>query len=601
MPVYAMNIPTLRTLVPRPFVRIPLRGFKVGKSPRKDEVFQVPIESLDKLGNGIVTIEWDTMQKQIEPTKIVVRGALPGETVRVRVVSVYSRGGSALHTVRFNVFGRQEHLVRPRLDSEPWRSTLDPDLLPAGHTESKDFRQFSCPHFDRRNDVESCRGCAVPHLHYSRQIIEKSRLLRASLSGAVDDEVLANLHVEPRSQITRFSSRFEIFAFSKRPLETPEWGQLAFKDPLPGERRNKYYIPTPECKVMSKSAQAVVNRMAELVAVAHSEHPNLFSVHSEVIRRGFLRSAVVQTATDRDGRQQVLLNIITATEPTPQFVRELTDTVADRLMNEFPLLEGVVLTHGNVSTDRDGEMFADSSKTRVLVGEGSITEYIPSVARDVRISPSTALWDREVNSKLFGELSDILATENDSILELFSGDGSITEVLREVSSNVCSLTGEGVMRLVDGGEELVQRHPVDDHLPLLTGSADSSALSIRSGVGIPSHVDDGAHSGVLPRSVSTAVLSFPTNDNAKPEVKGVTPKAFRHWLGNVVRPRRIVIVTDKFDGLRKDIGHMKLLGYELKSIKAFDGRPGQLDKIVTVVVLQLPPRYDQLTAGQLIE
>ena len=100
----------------------------------------------------------------------------------------------------------------------------------------------------------------------------------------------------------------------------------------------------------------------------------------------------------------------------------------------------------------------------------------------------------------------------------------------------------------------------------------------------------------------TAVLSFPKNEKSdKPEIKGVTSKVFRHWLGNVLRPKRIVVVTEEFDGLRKDIGHMKLLGYEMRRIKAFDTMPGRMDKILTVVMMERKPKYKPLEPDQIIE
>ena len=46
---------------------------------------------------------------------------------------------------------------------------------------------------------------------------------------------------------------------------------------------------------------------------------------------------------------------------------------------------------------------------------------------------------------------------------------------------------------------------------------------------------------------------------------------------------------------------MKLLGYEIISIKAVDSQPGVMDKIATIVVLQQKPTYQELSKEQLIE
>ena len=590
-----MLLPLVRN---QPFLRNIRRTFQVGKSPRRDEVFQIPIESLDKHGDGVTTIEWTTIQKQIEPTKVVVRGALPGETVRVRVVSVFAGGGSAIHTVVLNVFGRREHLIRPRENREPWRSSVEPELLPSDHTESKYFQPFDCPHFDRRHDESACSGCSVPHFNYTRQLVLKSKMLREALQGAVDDEVLANLSVQPRSQITRFSSRHEIFAFSKRPLEAPVWGQLSFKEPLPGERRDKHFVGTPECRIISKSAQTVLKRMEDLVAVAHSDNPELFSVRNAVINRGYLRSAIVQTSRDRDKKPQILLTIVIATKPSPRFRRAIKEKVADRLALEFPdLLKGVLLVGSRLNRDCDEQFFENSENVQVLTGEDFITQYIPALDRDVSVGPGTTLFDQEINEQLLPELAAAVGESgpNPEVLELYSGDGSVSKLLADTSASVTSMSERDVKLLIDEGLEPLESE--EDELRVIPEAGtplDSPPLVRWENSGLSTY-----HAS--PGKVDVAVISFPRNDGAKPEVKGVTPKKFRHWLGNVVRPNKVVICTDKSDGLRKDIGHLRLMGYELQNIKAWDGQPGTMDKIVSLVVMTKKPGYQPLSPEQLIE
>jgi tRNA/tmRNA/rRNA uracil-C5-methylase (TrmA/RlmC/RlmD family) len=571
------------------------RLFKIGKSPCRDEIFQIPIEGLDKEGRGIVTIEWDTMQKQIEPTHLVVRGALPGETVRFRVVSVYSKGGSAVHTVNMNLFGRREHLIRPQQDNQPWRSTIETELLPSDHKESSNFSPFNCPHFDRRHDEQSCSKCTVPHLNYTRQLIDKTKLLRNSLAGAVDDHFLNKLEIEAKSQISHFSTKHEIFAFSKRPLQTPVWGQLSHQAPLPGEPRTKYFIPTPECRLLPKSARAVFNRLEELVAIAHESNPEEFSVYNEVINRGFMRSVILQSAKNRNEESQVLLTLVTARETTGKMRSEWTSKVVDRLMTEFPkLLKGVVLVEARVDGKRDDEFF---SNRQVLAGDGFISQYIEAADREVQVNPTSPGWGGEIGNKITQELNACIRSD-ERILELFSGDRSLTGILKQLSTDVTSLGAvneDGLLRI--GADVVGIEENVGNQLMVAEGGSSSISIQGADEVGQPVKVRD------LPAGFKgTAVLSFPKNEKSdKPEIKGVTSKVFRHWLGNVLRPNRIVIVTEEFDGLRKDIGHMKLLGYEMRRIKAFDTMPGRMDKILTVVMMERKPKYKPLERDQIIE
>jgi hypothetical protein len=117
---------------------------------------------------------------------------------------------------------------------------------------------------------------------------------------------------------------------------------------------------------MSKSAQAVIRRLGQLIEAKHAQSPSLFSVHDEFINRGYLRSAIVQSGRGKDGKVQVLLSIVTATEPSPRFRQVMQEEIADRLMHEFPeILKGVLLLEGKITTDRDHEIFKHESKRQL--------------------------------------------------------------------------------------------------------------------------------------------------------------------------------------------------------------------------------------------
>jgi hypothetical protein len=372
-------------------------------------------------------------------------------------------------------------------------------------------------------------------------------------------------------------------------METPVWGQLSFQEPLPGERRNKHFVATPECRLMSRTAKAVLNRLSELVAMAHETNPGLFAVHDEIINRGYLRSAILQTASDKEGKTQVLLSLVAATEPSPKFREAVKTQVADRLMTEFPLLKGVVLQEASVSSDRDSEFFSNPSKRQVLAGQGHIFQYIESQDREMAIGPNSVAFDPEVQSKLIDTLVTAIGGKDEPVLEFFSGDNSVTGLLKEVSSNVASFSEQQIDMILQDG-----RMPEDVQQVLLPPGeqpVDSPPIVVNRDQLTPKLQESGE---------AVAVISYPA-DIGKAEIKGVTSKEFRHWIGNVVKPKKIVIMTDRSDGLRKDIGHMKLLGYELLTIRAVDAQPGRMDKIATMVVMQRKPRYQDLMQEQLIE
>jgi tRNA/tmRNA/rRNA uracil-C5-methylase (TrmA/RlmC/RlmD family) len=572
-----------------------------------NEIFQVPIESIDKAGYGVVTIQWETMQKQLAPTVLKVRGALPGETVRFRVASIYSTG-SAVHTVRVALFGRREHLIRPQTDDKPWRSSVEPSLLPADHQESKYLVEPSlvCPHFDRRHDEHSCAGCTVPHMQYTRQLIEKTKVLKSALAGAVDVGILAELVIVPKSQLSHFSSKHEIHAFSQLPLEAPQWGQPSFKLPFPGERRRKYYVPTPECKLIPNSANPILNRMADLIHVSHAESPEFFSAFDERLNKGYFRSAIIQSGTSNDGIRKHLLSVVVAREPSANFVTALKSEVTSRLMKKFPdSLIGIQLIRASMDSTRDSEFIAhDSRSVTLLEGETDyIDQFIPTANKQLPLQIGTPSYlDGEVANHLASELVASLGSydatsDPDGVIQLFGGSGELSPVLAELTHQFKSMPADDIIGLVEGSEgtsvPLLETGSMPTHGLVTVGTAGVQATEDQPST--PQHVRQ-----LGPRFKGTAVVAFPQS-KGKDDLKGATPKVFRHWLGSKLRPKRIVYITEKFEGLRKDIGHMKLLGYEVKRVKAFDAQPGVMDKIVAFVVLERKPKYKPLEPDQLIE
>jgi hypothetical protein len=276
----------------------------------------------------------------------------------------------------------------------------------------------------------------------------------------------------------------------------------------------------------------------------------------------------------------------------------MKEQVADRLIAEFPdQLKGVVLVEARVDTNRDREFFA--APHQVLVGAGEIYNYIPSADREVRVLPGSTSW---VGSELIDSVTQELVAciGHEKVLEIFSSqDNSITNVLRSISPNLKSLGEDafdnGGTLLLNDKDYMSAEVSLQESSNLTNLSAPVPAIDIADRLVPPNkaakipHLFDG-----------TVVLSFPHNEKGKAEIKGVTSKKFRHWLGNVVRPKRIVMVTESWDGIRKDIGHMKLVGYELRLIKAFDTQPGRMDKILIVAMMDLRPSYQPLLDEQLI-
>ena len=498
---------------------------------------------MDKDGYGVVTIEWDTIQKKILPTKLRVRGALVGETVQFRVVSVYAdrSKGSSDHIVSAVIFGRKEYLIRPRLDGQPWRSTVnDPSLLPIGHSESPYLVEATCPHFDRRDDAASCSGCNVPHMHYSRQLIEKSRLLNASLSGAIVDP---QIRVEPKKTLG-FTNRFEFFPFSIRPLGEPVWGQSSFQPTLPGERANAHMVETLGCTKVSKSVRAILTRMSALVSVEQ----NLL-VYEPRINQGVLKSVVFNSVKTKAGKEEVLLTFYTQNGQKDEFLKK----IAERLVEEFStVLMGVC------------------AGKSLLVGTSHVSQYIESIDCELLVNAESASVETHI-AEIF--LPEIITHTNK--IFVFGEIGQIAPQVAGIETH----NGQQVWL------EAMQNGPILK--AEITGVQTTNAVVHQNDMKV-----DKTHQ-------TTAVIAYPPNPTRKADIKGVTSKEFRHWLGGVFRPDRIVIITNEWDGLRKDIGHLKLMGYETTKVEAVDSEPGNMKGISVLTIMEKKKSYEPLKPEQI--
>ena len=178
-------------------------------------------------------------------------------------------------------------------------------------------------------------------------------------------------------------------------------------------------------------------------------------------------------------------------------------------------------------------------------------------------------------------------------------DGRVLKSLDEVLNSWSGVLGK------EGQEEDDYVEDEESDQESVDSSDEEQQLSQGAEPGSPNqetHVDEGEqyaetsspHNEIAPLSThgipltlpppDTVIFSFPPASHSACR-KGVISKDFRRWI-RANSTRRVIVVAPDGKSLRKDIGHLMMLGYGVKEIKVFDTSPHTME-MHAVAVLDL--------------
>lgn len=206
------------------------------------EELVLSIEELDEDGRGVA---------HVQGREIHVAGALPGETIRARVVH------------------ESPHAPRAWADLVAFTGERSPERVPP-----------ACPGHGR------CGGCVLQHLAYPAQLTYKRRLVEKALGRSVDDVVAA-----PRELHYRNRGKYVLFAAP---------GGAGIGSFAPGSHD---IVDMAGCQVPEEPIDEIARAAARLLGKER------LSIYDEATRAGELRHLVVRANPDG----QTLVVIVTRT------------------------------------------------------------------------------------------------------------------------------------------------------------------------------------------------------------------------------------------------------------------------------------------------
>ncbi len=446
---------------------------------KRGQILEGRIETMEFPNKGIFHTE--------DGKEVAVKGALPGQLVKCRVTK--TRSGVA-HA------GLQEVLEK------------SPEEIPA-----------DCPHFER------CGGCALRTLPYENQLALKEQAVRKLLKSSVTDEQWEGIKQSPRVQAYRNKMEFTFGDEVKDgPMSLGMHARGSFHD----------IITVDECRIVDPDFRLILKSVLKVASESGQ------SYYHRMSQKGYFRHLLVRKAVRTE---DILVDLITTTqaESTDAMAVDVKLTEALLHLEESGQLKGHI--KGILHTKNDSQADAVINQgTIILHGEDFFYEEL--LGLKFKISPFSFFQTNSLGAEvLYSAVREYIGSTKDKVIfDLYSGTGTIAQLLAEVAKSVTGV--EIVEEAVEAAKEnaamngLVNCHFIaGDVLKVVDELTDKPDLIVLD----PPR--DGIHPKALPK-----IIRFGVN--------------------------RIVYVSCKPSSLARDLEVLRAAGYVVERACSVDMFPG---------------------------
>ncbi|KAK4534050.1 hypothetical protein CDCA_CDCA01G0075 [Cyanidium caldarium] len=441
----AVDEATDQSTLAQPLERLPKRGATV----------DVQVSSL-AYGTGLGVARLPSSAG--ESLVLFVRRAIPGERVRVRVVSRRRNFAEAVVVERLEP--SSPFAVAPR-----------------------------CRHF-----LEGCGGCTFQNLLYAKQLEEKESQVRAIYQGlfqrlsagdarAATAAALEQVRFEPivgateLSEVYGYRNKME-FTFGPRrwiPANTvreespSDHGDHQPEAPAPTDFALGLHAPRRYDKVLAIEDCAlqgdVANEILRFVERRCRQRVACLPPYDNAAHTGFLRNLVIRSAVNAAGERELMVNVVTSPPDGPhedEALRQLADEVWEAFAESG---RGLVCVLQNITTTKSGvavgerEVRLKGSRSALEQALRPLRWVAPAYLRNMppeRLQQHTVLYRISANSffqpnpvqseKLLArilEATGLLETASSNrqtfVVDLFCGTGSISLCVAAFAARVLGL------------------------------------------------------------------------------------------------------------------------------------------------------------------
>ena len=462
---------------------------------KKGDILEGTILRCDYPGKGILAAEG---------REVSVKGVVPGQKVRVRVKKKNS--------------SRCEAMLL--------------DILERSGSEI----ESDCPHFPE------CGGCQFRTLSYEEQARMKSEQIRRLLEDALvnaGEGWYEGIRKSP--DVTSYRNKME-FTFGDEYKDGPMSLGL--------HKKGSFYdiVNVSDCQIVDEDIRKIRGAVLQM-----AQESGLPYFH-RLTHRGYFRHLLVRKAR---ATGQILVDLVTTTQTGSSEGEDLQitdETIENRLVNTLQSLslEGEITGILHTLNDSVADTI-QSDETRLLSGTGQIEEELLGLR--FQITPFSFFQTNSRGAEVLYEAAReyIGETKDKVIFDLYSGTGTIAQILAPVASHVTGV--EIVEEAVEAARRNAKQNGLDN-CSFLCGDV----LKV---------VDE------LKEKPDLIVLDPPR--------EGIHPKAMPKIIAFGVD--RIVYISCKATSLKNDLAALQAAGYRVQRCCTVDLFPGTAH-VETVTLLE---------------
>ncbi len=387
-----------------------------------------------------------TQQTHVPTQTIHVKGALPGQTVRVTVGRTGKR--------------RRE-------------GRLQEVLVPAPYEI-----EAPCPH------ASICGGCCYQTVPYDLQLNWKEQQVRKLLEPVLADSTPVWEPIVPSPLVEGYRNKME-FSFGDEvkngPLTLGLHKRGAFHD----------IVPTPQCRIVHPDMAQILSATQQFFQASGASHYNTYT------HEGFLRHLVLRRSFLNG---QILVNLITTSTDTQEL-----STWIDCLL-ALPL-EGSICGILHTTNDRQADV-VQSDSFDVLYGQASLTEFLLGLTFEI-FPFSFFQTNSKGAERLYSVVRDFAGDVSGAeVFDLYCGTGTIAQIL--AGAGAASVTGiEIVEEAVDAARINAGLNHLDNcHFIAGDVLKQIDTLTTRPDLVILDPPRDGIHPKALPKILQFAPERF---------------------------------------------------------------------------------------------
>ncbi len=362
---------------------------------KKGDIFEARVESIDFPNKGII---------HIEEEKVVVKNAVPGQTVRF--------------VINKKRHGKCEGRLLEVLEKSPLERSQEDGV---------------CPHFG------TCGGCLYQSLPYEEQLKIKEKQVKDLIDSVCPSYEFEGIKGSPIAD--GYRNKME-FSFGDEYKDGP----LA----LGMHKRGSFYdiVTTPECKIVHPDFCRILKTTLEFF------RDREVCYYKKLQHTGYLRHLLVRRAVKTG---EILVALVTSTQT--EFLPEKTSEaeILELWKQELMALEldGTFAGILHIKNDSKADV-VQSDETVVLHGQDYFYEEL--LGLKFRISPFSFFQTNSLGAEVLYETARgyVGDTKDKVVFDLYSGTGTIAQIIAPVASRVVGV--EIVEEAVEAARENALRN-----------------------------------------------------------------------------------------------------------------------------------------------